>query len=25
MVIVTVEPSDDGPIAVGQAIGARTC
>ena len=25
MVIVTVEPSDDGPITVGQAIGARTC
>ena len=25
MVIVTVEASDDGPIAVGQAIGARTC
>jgi hypothetical protein len=25
MVVVTVEPSDDGPIAVGQAIGARTC
>lgn len=24
-VIVTVEPSDDGPIAVGQAIGAPTC
>jgi hypothetical protein len=25
MVIVTVEPSDDGPITVAQAIGARTC
>lgn len=25
MAIVTVEPSDDGPIAVGQAIGASTC
>jgi hypothetical protein len=25
MAIVTVEPSDDGPMAVGQAIGARTC
>jgi hypothetical protein len=25
MAIITVEPSDDGPIAVGQAIGARTC
>jgi hypothetical protein len=25
MIIVAVEPSDDGPIAVGQAIGARTC
>jgi hypothetical protein len=25
MVIVAVEPSDDGPITVGQAIGARTC
>jgi hypothetical protein len=24
-VIVTIEPSDDGPIAVGQAIGAPTC
>jgi hypothetical protein len=22
---VTVDPSDDGPIAVGQAIGASTC
>jgi hypothetical protein len=25
MIIVTVEQSDDGPIAVAQAIGARTC
>ena len=25
MAIVTVEPSDDGPIAVAQAISARTC
>ncbi len=25
MVIVSVEPSRDGPIAVGQAIGAQTC
>ena len=25
MVIVTVESSDDGPMTVGQAIGARTC
>lgn len=25
MIIVSVEPSHDGPIAVGQAIGARTC
>lgn len=25
LVIVSVEPSGDGPVAVGQAIGARTC
>ncbi len=25
MVMVGVEPSDDGPIAVGQGIGAPTC
>lgn len=25
MVLVSVEPSDDGPIAVGHAIGAPTC
>lgn len=25
MIVVTVEPSDEGPIAVGQAIGAQTC
>jgi hypothetical protein len=25
MVIVSVEPSEEGPIAVGQAIGAPTC
>lgn len=24
-VTVTIEPSDDGPVAVGQAIGALTC
>jgi hypothetical protein len=24
-VTVVIEPSDDGPIAVGQAIGGRTC
>jgi hypothetical protein len=25
MIVVTVEPSHEGPIAVGQAIGAQTC
>jgi hypothetical protein len=25
MIIVAVERSNDGPVAVGQAIGARTC
>lgn len=25
MIVVTVEPSGEGPIVVGQAIGARTC